>query len=184
MLIIAAVVVVLGGVVFAGWMLSRGRLGAGGFFAVVSALAIAGIAIANLPRVNSVAVEAGATNSLKVTLQETKDTAQQVQTDAGEVRQMKEQIEALLKRVEEGEQNVSRMRDSMQQTWRSLFESFAYIVDTRNLIPPPDFIADEIVRHINILGAFAYPNWQERADAIGKINENVEKAQAHTGSTK
>lgn len=137
------------------------RIGVGGIF-VFGIIGIgAGIAVANLPRVASFAVQAGQNQSLSLQLQQVEQKvqqvttqAQQVQTDVTEVRQIREQIEALAKRVEQGEQNVSQMHDTMQQTWRSLFESFAYIVSTRNLFPPPDFINQEINRHVNILAAF------------------------------
>lgn len=69
------------------------------------------------------------------------------------------------------------MHDSVQQTWRSLFDSFAYVVLTRNLFPQPENISREIERHVNIIGALAYPDPQERAAAIQKIMENIRSAQ-------
>lgn len=170
--------IVVSMMIFAMFEARRGRIGAGWVCALVLVAALAGVAVANLPRVVSFAMQAGEHRSVNLQLQQVSKKAQQVQADASEVRQMKEQIEALVNRVQQGEENVSRMHGSMQQTWRSLYESFAYIAGTQNLTPPPKFISNEIVRHVNIIGEFAYPDLQERSVVAQKITENIKKAQA------
>lgn len=182
MLNMVGVGIILVGLMFAGCLTWRGRTTAGGFLAIVVAVVIASVAVANLPRVVGVAVQAGATTSIDLKLQEVQSAAQQVQTDTGEVRQMKEQIEVLLKRVEQGEQNVSQMHDLMQQTWRALFESSVYTIMTRNIFPIPAPVAQEVDRAINNLAAFAYPDMQERNAAYQAMMEKVKQAQGQLGN--
>lgn len=174
MLIVAASIIVVG-LLFAGITTWTGRTASGGFVCIAGAAMFAGVLVANLPRITGIAVQAGATSSIDVKLQE-------VENNVTEARQIRGQIETLAKRVEQGEQNVTAMRDNVRQAYQSLFESFAYIVGTRNLMPPPNSINQEITRHINILAAFAYPDPQERSEAIGKVMEKTHAAQVEMGA--
>lgn len=98
------------------------------------------------------------------------------------------QIEALAKQVQQAaeaikktETNVAQMRDSVRQTWRSLLESYMYAIGTRNLFPPPEYVAREIDRHLNILAVFAYPDPQERSSETARIMGLIRRAQGQPG---
>lgn len=88
-----------------------------------------------------------------------------------------------LKEVEAVEKSVSGMQDNMQQTWRSLLESYALSMGTRNLFPPPPHINAEINRHLNILATFAYPDAEEKNREVARIMGAIKAAQSGaTGS--
>ncbi len=86
------------------------------------------------------------------------------------------QAEAAVSAVKTTESNVALMRDSVRQTWRSLLESYFYVVSTRNIFPIPQAINVEINRHLNILAAFAYPDDAERAREITRMQNAVQQA--------
>lgn len=138
---------------------------------------IACIVVANLPNIVGLVLKSGDKTAYGLELQRVEQKAKEVATDTDEVRRMKEQIEALVKRVEQGEQNVTAMRDNVRQAYQSLFEALGYMVGTRNLMPPPDSINQELNRHINILAVFAYPDPQKRSEEIGKVMGKINAAQ-------
>ena len=101
-----------------------------------------------------------------------------------EASQAKEQISTLSTKVQSSaeaatraQSDVAAMQQNIRQSIRSIFESFAYAIGTRNLFPPPDFVNKEIDRHLNLLAAFAYPEQNERNREIQKVMDNIKKAQ-------
>jgi len=156
------------GLIFAGYMTWQGRAHGGGFFAIVVATVIAGVAVANLPRISEIAVQVGATTSINLKLQEARETV-------AEAQRIKERVEVLARRVEQGEQNVSCMGDTMRETWRALFEAIEYILMTRDIhIPRP--INETITRDLFMLAALGYPNEEERHNVVQQLLANVRKA--------
>jgi hypothetical protein len=72
----------------------------------------AGLTISNADRIGSLVVKMGENKELALQLlQQTREAARQVQGDVTEVKTMKEQIEALVKRAEESEQRITHMEE-------------------------------------------------------------------------
>jgi len=85
---------------------------------------------------------------------------------------------AALAKAKAVEKHVTEMQGNMQQTWRSLLESSALAMGTRNIFPPPPNIGSDIDKHLNILATFAYPDANERNREITRIMGMIKAAQA------
>jgi len=109
--------------------------------------------------------------SLVAEAQNTRDEVQRLQANTLSSLQQSQQIE----------KNVAIMQSNVQQTWRSLFESYALAVGTRNMFPPPKEIVDDINKNLNILSRFAYPNPQERRVEVGRILNMIRAAENPAG---
>jgi hypothetical protein len=96
-----------------------------------------------------------------------------------QIQEINRQASEAVSAVKVMEANVAEMRDNVRQTWRSLFESFAYSIGTRDIFPIPPSVAAEIDRHLNILATFAYPDERERQEEITKVMNAIKAAQPH-----
>lgn len=105
------------------------------------------------------------------TLVQEADQTKRQATDAG-----RRAVDALAEgRAVEG--HVTAMQANMQQTWRSLLESYALAIGTRNIFPTPSNISNEIDKHLNVLASFAYPDVDERNREVARIMQMIKAAQ-------
>jgi len=159
--------------------LGKLSLAATAVFLVAAILAVC--AIPNLTHISHLIVKAGEYFSVTVDAQQ---AAVEAHTDATEVRQVKEQVQILAKKVTDAEariahseQNVSQMQANVQQAYRALFAALLVSFETRNWIGilPPSVI-DEVLRQLDALSAFGFPDPKERAAEWARVNLLASKA--------
>jgi hypothetical protein len=120
-----------------------------------------GAVVANLTGINKLAASfAGGNLEVDRTV---------VETDTAKVIQISDDLQALEKRVQASEKNVTQMRDLVQEESRSLLEMIVFIVDsTQHQMPIAAF--NEFIAKINRLSELAYPNKQERQTEMTRIS--------------
>ena len=108
--------------------------------------------------------------------QSVSDLTKAAEKSKSEIASLAKQAEQAVQSINGVERNVTQMRDNVRQTWRSLFESYIYVVSTRNIFPIPQPVAQEIDRHLTILATFAYPDQRERDREVTRIQDTVRQA--------
>ncbi|MCK4325494.1 hypothetical protein KAW55_01920 [bacterium] len=99
---------------------------------------------------------------------------------AEEIKKEKEIIDRLAQQVEKSKQTVVKTRKEVEATkiklresTKKFIEAYYYSISTRNIFPIPQPVAVEIEKNLNYLAEFAYPNSNERAQWIAKINKLI-----------
>jgi hypothetical protein len=186
-----AVLILICGLIYVATLVPLGKLtplgGAGVFACVLVAAIVVAVVIPNTSGITHLVVKATQYFSMSVDMQQAatvvRSSVIQVQTDKGEVTQIKNQIQALAQqasdantRVAQSEQHVTEMRNNVRQAYVSLFETLAYSLDTRNTFPIPDSVAQQIDGNLNILLVFAFPDLMERMQEVNKVQSLVRSA--------
>jgi hypothetical protein len=188
MLIGVGAALIVSGVMFSGFMLLKRVNG----FAVVAfslASTVAGVAIANLPRIIKAGYSSGQGATVGLDFEQ---KAQEVRNDAADVKLMKSEIEGLAKeiqatqsrvsqsegRVAQTEQNLLQMQNGVKQATRALVELIYYDIATRNFLGlPPKPIIDAINQRLLASEAFAYDNPAQETAAFDQINKTIRDVQ-------
>ncbi len=179
MLVAIGASVIVGGVCFAGFLLFRKYNG----LAVIGfcfASTIAGVAIANLPRI----IKAGYSGSRGATLGlDFEQAAREVRNDAADVKAIKFEIERLAKevqatesRITQSEHHVEQMQETIRAANKALFSLILISIDVRGMFAPPACIIQELNRQLSVLGLFAFMTPQERSAEVMRINELIQRA--------
>jgi hypothetical protein len=102
--------------------------------------------------------------------------AKNVEATKTEIQNIYRQVQQEAAATRKVANDVVQFRDDFRKTWRSLLESYYYVIMTRNLFPPPQRILIEIDRHLNVLAAYAYPDAAERERAIARMQTMIQGA--------
>jgi hypothetical protein len=184
-----AVGIVIAVFVYVGVLLPLGRLTLPSASIFLVAGIFAAFVIPNFGHISHLLVKAGQYFSVSVDAQQAAESAH---SDAADVRQIKEQMQALAKRIadsdtriSQSERDVAQMQANVRNAYRALFDTLVVSLDTRNIFPPPPPATDEMNRQLNILATFAFPDpierkaeW-DRDNAVGAMQPPNRTPQAH-----
>jgi len=177
--------VIIVGLVYLAILLPLGRLTAaqvGAFtIAFVTGALVISVVVPNTSSISHLIAKAGNLLSLSVDMQQ---AVTQVHTDTTENKQIRTEIQTLVRQVSDAkaevstsEQNVSQMQANVRQAYRTLFDVLTYSLLTRNVLTPPAQL--EILRRLDSLAVVAYPDPQERAKVIQSLVAEAQAMQAN-----
>src|SRR5216684_3008559 len=106
--------------IFAAIILWQKRINAAGFFGVSLIGVIVFLIVAKFPEIKGFKFQGGTSPSVDVQVERVQQAAQQVQADTTEVREIKEQIDRLAKRIAQSEQELSQMHGKVDEEDRKL----------------------------------------------------------------
>jgi hypothetical protein len=164
MLTIVGTILILGSAVYSAYLLKN----ANGLLVVYFLLAatIAGVAIASLARTSKTAYSVNQASS----------GVQQIAA----IKQLKNEIDALAQvdrqtqaRIQENEKSLAAIQSSFRDAYRALFATVFYSAVTHDVVPMPPSVQHQIEKGLDEIAKFAYPNEQERAQAIRKITKDI-----------
>lgn len=96
-----------------------------------------------------------------------------------ELRRIREEVFAKTKEVKRLSEELNQDKKELREATRVFIESFYLILQTRNIFPIPQQIAQEIEKNLNILAGFAVENENNRKEWIQRIqnliNQNLPK---------
>jgi ABC-type transporter Mla subunit MlaD len=92
------------------------------------------------------------------------------------IKRVKTEVDGTLKMAEAVQSAVAKMESNVRGMFRSLFESFAYTIMTRNIFPTPQPIAVKIDEALNRVAQFAIPDGIERQAVFQGIVADVQSA--------
>ncbi len=127
----------------------------------------AGATTANLTDITKIVASFGSGNAIEIQRNiETK--ADQVKVDTQEVRNLKDQVNALVVRAETSEKNVAQMQSVVRQMSREILALFILIINSTTHEMSPKAFA-ELLKQINNLLILAYPNKGEKDREMARI---------------
>jgi outer membrane murein-binding lipoprotein Lpp len=168
MLTIVGITLILASAAYSAYLL-RGASGPLVIYFLLAAT-IAGVAVASLARTSKTAYSVNQTSS----------DVQQVAA----IKQLKEEVDALAHverqtqaRIQENEKSLATIQSGSREAYRALFATVFYSAVTHDVVPMPPSVQHQINKGLDESAKFAYPNEQERAQAIRKITKDIALAQ-------
>ena len=168
MLTIVGTILILASAAYSGYLLR----GAKGLLVIYFLLAatIAGVAVASLARTAKTAYSVNQASS-------------EVQQLAA-IKQLKNEIDALAHveqqtqaRIQENEKSLAAIQSGFRDAYRPLFATVFYSAVTHDVVPMPPSVQHQIEKGLDEIAKFAYPDEQERAQAIRKITKDIALAE-------
>lgn len=96
-----------------------------------------------------------------------------------ELRRIREEVFAKTEEVKKLSEELNQDKKELREATRVFIESFYLTLQTRNIFPIPQQVAQEIEKNLNILAGFAVENENDRKQWIQRIqnliNQNLPK---------
>lgn len=93
------------------------------------------------------------------------------------IKRVKVEVDGTLQMAQSVQSAVGTMEGNVRGMFRSVFESLAYVIMTRNILPTPQPIAVKINARLINVANFAIPNESERNALFQQITEDVRNVQ-------
>lgn len=116
----------------------------------------------------------GIQGQINLLVQNATNTNENIQVTAKEIARLVEQADGIRREVNQSHQTVMGLSNGVRQTMISYVEASFLDLSTRNMIPPPPGVLQEINRHLNILAAIAVPDETQRKQWVAAMQQKVQ----------